>query len=167
VLSYLTQTKQDSSIANFVLYHRRAVNALASMKDKNRYYPMLSQLIGFNYVKVEVVHGVRKEGKSSYSLSKRLNVALNTILTFSDKPLRIAVILGVGLTFASILLAIIMVILYLFSDIEIKGWASLSLLLSFFSGSIITILGMVGLYVGRIFEGVKQRPTYIIQDEIN
>jgi glycosyltransferase involved in cell wall biosynthesis len=166
-LGYLTETKQDRSVANFVCYHRCAVEAMARVKDHNRYYPMLQQLIGFNYSKVEIEHAEREDGKSSYSFSKRLRLAMDTILTFSDKPLRLTVKFGVFLSFVSICLAITMVVLYVFSDVEAEGWASLALLLSFFSGIIISVLGMVGLYVGRTFESVKHRPTYIIHEKIN
>ncbi|PJA07415.1 MAG: glycosyltransferase [Flavobacteriales bacterium CG_4_10_14_0_2_um_filter_32_8] len=166
-LSYLTETKQDKTVANFVVYHRKAIDAMARLKDHNRYYPMLQQMIGFNYAKVEINHAERADGKSSYSFSKRLRLAMDTILTFSDKPLRLTVKFGVLLSFLSICAALTMVVLYFFSDVKSQGWASLALLISFFSGAIISVLGMVGLYVGRTFESVKNRPTYIIQEKIN
>lgn len=166
-LGYLTETKQDRTVANFVCYERKAVDAMAKVKDHNRYYPMLQQLVGFNYAKVEIEHAEREDGKSSYSFSKRLRLAMDTILTFSDKPLRLTVKFGVLLSFLSILGAILMVVLYFFGDVKADGWASLALLISFLSGTIISVLGMVGLYVGRTFESVKQRPTYIVQEEIN
>jgi dolichol-phosphate mannosyltransferase len=167
VLGYLTETNQDRTVANFVCYHRKAVYALALVKDHNRYYPMLQQLIGFNYAKVEIEHAEREDGKSSYSFNKRLRLAINTILTFSDKPLRLAVKFGVLLSLFSVISALVLVIMYFLGDYRTDGWASLALLLSFFSGAIISVLGMVGLYVGRIFESVKQRPTYIINEKIN
>lgn len=167
VLGYLTETKQDRTVANFVCYHRKAVNALALVKDHNRYYPMLQQLIGFNYTKVEINHAEREDGKSSYSFQKKLRLAMDTILTFSDKPLRLSVKFGVLLSILSIFVAIFMVVLYIFSDVIVPGWSSVLLLLTFLSGTIISVLGMVGLYVGRTFESVKQRPTYIINEKIN
>ncbi len=167
VLSYLSETKQDRTVANFVCYQRKAVDAMAKIKDHNRYYPMLQQLVGFNYAKVDIDHAEREDGKSSYSFNKRLRLAIDTILTFSDKPLRLTVKFGVFLSFISICAAITMVVLYFFGDVEVEGWASLALLTSFLSGAIISVLGMVGLYVGRTFESVKQRPTYIIQETKN
>ena len=166
-LSYLTETKQDKTVANFVVYHRKAVDAMARLKDHNRYYPMLQQMIVFSYAKVEINNAERADGKSSYSFSKRLRLAMDTILTFSDKPLRLTVKFGVLLSFLSICAALTMVVLYFFSDVKSQGWASLALLISFFSGAIISVLGMVGLYVGRTFESVKNRPTYIIEEKIN
>lgn len=166
-LGYLTETKQDRTVANFACYHRKAVDAMAQVKDHNRYYPMLQQLVGFNYTKVDIEHAEREEGNSSYSFGKRMRLAMDTILTFSDKPLRLTVKFGVLLSFLSICAAIVMVVLYFFSDVKAEGWASLALMISFFSGLIIAILGVVGLYVGRTFESVKQRPTYIVQQKIN
>ena len=166
-MGYLTETEQDKSVANFVVYHRQAVDAIASLHDHNRYYPMLQQMVGFNYVKIEVEHAQREEGKSSYSFHKRLRLAMNTILTFSDKPLRLTVKFGILLSLLSIIAAIILVVLYIFSDVKAEGWASIVLLMSFFSGTIISVLGMVGMYVGRTFESVKNRPTYIIQERTN
>jgi polyisoprenyl-phosphate glycosyltransferase len=167
ILGYLTETEQDSSVANFVLYHRSVIDALARMHDNNRYYPMLHQLVGFNSTKVEVEHASREEGESSYSIKKRLNLALNTTLSFSDKPLRLIVKFGIFLSFISFCSAIILVILYFLRDVRVAGWASLAMLLSFFSGTTISVLGMVGLYVGRIFDSVKNRPNYIIHKTIN
>lgn len=166
-LGYLTETKQDRTVANFACYQRKAVKAMAQVKDHNRYYPMLQQLVGFNYAKVEIEHAEREEGNSSYSFGKRMRLAMDTILTFSDKPLRLTVKFGVLLSFLSICAAITMVVLYFYSDVIAEGWASLALMISFFSGLIIAVLGVVGLYVGRTFESVKQRPTYIVQETIN
>mgnify|MGYP003143718739 FL=1 len=167
VLSYLTETNQDNTVANFVCYNRKAVEAMKLIGDSNRYYPMLQQLVGFNYAKVSIQHAEREDGKSSYSMKKRLKLAINTILTFSDKPLRLTVKMGVLLSFLSVLAALALVTMYFLGDYRTDGWASLALLLSFFSGTIISVLGMVGLYVGKIFETVKNRPTYIINETIN
>jgi len=167
VMSYLTETDQDASVANFALYSRKAVNALNEMHDYNRYYPMMAQWIGFRAVKVKIQHAQREDGKSSYSFRKRLSLAIDTMLMFSDKPLRLAIKAGVYLSLASIIAAMVLVLLYITGDVSAPGWMSLALLICFFSGSIISVLGIVGLYVGRIFETVKMRPTYLIDHELN
>jgi dolichol-phosphate mannosyltransferase len=167
LMSYLTETNQDPSVANFVLYSRRAVDAMAQIGDYRRYYPILPQLIGFDYATVVVVHAERPEGNSSYSIKARLNLAVDTILNFSNKPLRLAVKFGVLLSFLSILAAFVLVGLYAVGNINVQGWTSLALLLSFFSGAIVSVLGMVGLYVGQIFESVKNRPSYIVRESLN
>jgi len=162
LMGYLTGTEQDSAVANFVLFKRNAVDALAEMNDYNRYYPMMIQWVGFNKAKVDIKHAERDIGGSSYSLKKRISLALDAILAFSDKPLRLTLKFGVLMSMLSILVAVILIWIHFTSERVVAGWTSLAVLLSFFSGIIISILGMVGLYVGKTFESVKRRPTYII-----
>jgi dolichol-phosphate mannosyltransferase len=167
-LSYLTDTHQDSSIANFALYHRKVVDALKSMNDYNRYYPTMIHWVGFRLTKLEIEHAERNDGKkSSYNFRKRLTLAFDTIVSFSDKPLRLTVKLGLIISAITALLAIALVVRYFMVDVEVSGWTSMFLSFWFLSGLIITILGMVGIYVGKIFEKVKGRPTYIIDEIIN
>ena len=166
-MSYLTETDQDASVANFVLYSRKAVDALSRMHDYNRYYPMMAQWIGFRSSKVNIQHAERADGKSSYSYGKKIKLAMDTMLMFSDKPLRLTVKAGVYLSCASLVAALVLIIHYITSDVSAPGWMSLALLICFFSGSIISVLGIVGLYVGRIFETVKTRPTYLIDQQVN
>jgi dolichol-phosphate mannosyltransferase len=167
-LSYLTDTQQDASIANFAIYHRRVVDALASMNDFKRYYPTMIQWVGYRLTKLEIEHAERSDGKkSSYNFRKRLSLAFDTIISFSDKPLRLSVKLGLLISVVTALLAIALVIRYFFVDVEVSGWISSFLSFWFLSGLIITILGMVGIYVGKIFETVKNRPTYIVAKKLN
>lgn len=167
-LSYLTDTQQDATVANFAVYHRKVVDALKSMHDYNRYYPTMIHWIGFRLTKLEIDHAERTDGKkSSYNFRKRLTLAFDTIVSFSDKPLRLTVKLGLVISALTALLAIALVIRYFMADVEVSGWTSMFLSFWFLSGLIITILGMVGIYVGKIFEKVKGRPTYIIGETIN
>ena len=162
LMGYLTGTEQDSAVANFVLFKRKVVDTLAEMNDYNRYYPMMIQWVGFNKAKVDIKHAERDIGGSSYSFKKRISLALDAILAFSDKPLRLTLKFGVLVSILSILVAAILVWVHFTGERNVPGWTSLAVLLSFFSGIIISILGMVGLYVGKTFESVKRRPTYII-----
>jgi len=168
VLTYLTDTYQDPSIANFAIYHRRVVDALKSMGDYSRYYPTMNQWVGFSRTKLEIRHAQREDGKrSSYSFVKRLNLAFDTIISFSNKPLRLTVKLGVLMTLIAIFTALVLVINYFVGRPYVSGWASTFLSLWFLAGLIITILGMIGVYVGKIYETVKSRPTYIVREKIN
>lgn len=168
VLSYLTDVKQDPTVAHFMLLHRKVINALKQIGDYHRSYPMLVKWVGFRVTKVEIEHAEREDGKSSsYSFKKRLNLAVNTILSFSDKPLRLIVNLGLFISLIAVLIAISQIFLYLKGGITVQGWTSLFIALSFFSGLIITTLGVIGLYLGKVFESMKGRPTYIISESIN
>lgn len=167
-LSYLTDTHQDPSLANFALYHRRVVEALKNMHDYNRYYPTMIHWVGFRLAKLEIEHAERTDGKkSSYSFRKRLTLAFDTIVSFSDKPLRLTVKLGILISAITAIFAVALVVRYFMVDMEVSGWTSMFLSFWFMSGLIITILGMVGIYVGKIFEKVKDRPTYIVGETVN
>ena len=168
ILSYLTDTDLDASIANFALYHRKVVDALKSMNDYYRYYPTMIHWIGFKMAKLDIQHASREDGiKSSYNFKKRLTLAFNTIISFSDKPLRLTVKLGLLISLISTIFAILLIILYFLDENSVSGWSSTFASLWFLSGLMITILGMVGIYVGKIFENVKGRPTYIVGERLN
>ncbi len=167
IFSYLTDTKQDSSIANFGIYHRKVIAAMLSMKDHIRYFPTMSQWVGFRKAYLPVVHAAREDGKSSYTFSKLLELAFNNMVAFSDKPLRIAVKLGLYLSLFALLIGIFYLYKYANGEIIVPGYASLIVSLWLLSGIIISILGVVGIYIGKTFERVKDRPVYIIDKKIN
>jgi dolichol-phosphate mannosyltransferase len=167
VLSYLTETEQNAEVANFGIYNRRVVNAILSMKDKTRYFPTMVKWVGFPRTEIEVTHSAREKGKSAYKFKSLLRLAMNTILSFSDKPLRLTVTLGVYISAISFLFAIYIFIKALLGKIEIIGYSSLIISIWFLSGVVITLLGMLGLYVGRTFDQVKDRPVFIVEQTIN
>jgi dolichol-phosphate mannosyltransferase len=167
VFSYLTDTEQDASIANFGIYNKKVIEAVLSMKDYIRYFPTMVQWVGFNSAKVVVKHSNRLEGKSSYSFSKLLKLAFNNIITFSDKPLRIMVKIGSFISAISFLIGVFYLYKYFTDQIKILGFSSIILTLTFLSGIIIFTLGLVGIYVGKSFEQSKNRPYYIIQKKLN
>jgi len=167
VFSYLTDTKQDSSIANFGIYHKNTIAAMLSMKDSIKYFPTMMQWVGFKKTKIEVRHGRRTSGKSSYSLSALLKLASNNIVAFSNKPLKLVVKLGFVIVIVSILIAAFYITKWFMGDIVIMGYSSLIVSLWLLSGIHISILGMVGIYIGKIFERTKDRPIYIVKEKIN
>lgn len=163
IFSYLTDTKQDSAVANFGIYKREVIEAIKLMKDYYRVFPILVQWVGFNKSYMDVEHSPRFEGKSSYTTIKLLQLAFDMIISFSEKPLRIGMKLGLIVSVFSILLSVYYLIWYLTGNILVPGYASLAILISFSTGLIITFLGLVGAYVGKISLQVKQRPNYIIK----
>lgn len=167
LFSYLTGTKQDPSIANFGIYNRKVIQAILEMGDYIRFFPTMSQWVGFKRAYVDVDHGERDDGKSSYSFGKLLDLALNNIIAFSDKPLRLTVKLGLSISFISAIIGILYLYRYFSGEIEVQGFSSLIISIWFLSGMIIFILGIVGIYIGKTFEKVKERPIFIIKDKIN
>lgn len=167
VFGYLTDTEQDSSIANFGIYHRNVIDAILSMKDYIRYFPTMVQWVGFSKTKLEVKHQEREEGDSGYSFKALLNLAFNNIIAFSDKPLRLAVKFGIFIALLAGLLGGFYLYKYIIGDIQVLGFSSLIISIWFLSGVTISILGLIGMYIGKVFEKVKSRPLYIIDKKIN
>lgn len=162
-LGYLTGAQQDASVANFGIYSKDVIKAVIDLPEKIKYFPTMVKWVGFSTAYVEVEHASRKEGKSNYNLKKLLNLALDIILAYSDKPLRLIIKFGMGVALTSFLFAITSIIAKLTGVFTVSGYASIITSIWFLSGCIILTLGVVGLYVGKTFEGVKNRPTYIIE----
>lgn len=167
VFSFLTDTVQDSSVANFGIYHRKVVDAVVSMGDRVRFFPTMTQWVGFRKAYLPVKHDERASGKSSYSWSKLIELAFNNIISFSDKPLRLTVRLGLIMSVIAILLGVAYLYLYFTNQIKQLGFASIIISITFFSGLIIFILGIIGIYLGKTFEQVKGRPAHIIDQKLN
>ena len=166
-LGYLTGSEQDESVANFGIYNRNVVNAVVSMRESIRYFPTMVKWVGFKSTKVNVKHDERNEGESSYNLKRLINLALDIILAYSDKPIRLLIKTGLLISGISVLVALIYFIKWLKGDALVLGYTSLIISLWLLSGIILSTLGIIGLYVGKTFEGVKNRPIYIIDKRTN
>ena len=143
--------------ADFRLLSRRVLDALAQYPEKNLYLRGIIPQIGFPSTTVDDVISPRTAGHSKYSLSKMLTLALNGITSFSVKPLY--AILWLGIIFLLISLGIGVYVIYsLIMHTAVHGWASLMLSIWMVGGFILISLGVIGLYLGRIFNEVKARP---------
>ncbi|WP_310391069.1 glycosyltransferase family 2 protein [Hymenobacter sp.] len=167
VLSYLTETPQDPAVANFGIYHRRVITAVLTMRESIRYFPTMVRWVGFRPGYLAVTHAERPAGRSSYGLSQRLHQGLDILLAYSDKPLRLAVKLGLLLSSGAFLFVPITLLRYWTGRIDQPGYTSLIISIWFFSGLLLSVLGMVGLYIGKTFEQVKNRPLYIVDEEVS
>ena len=125
------------------------------------------QWVGFRKCYLAVQHSERFEGKSSYNFKGLFRLALNTILAFSDKPLRLTAKAGFFIALLSFLISIIYLFMYLPGHITVIGFTSMILSMWFLAGIIMMILGMVGIYIGKVFEKVKERPTFIVAESKN
>lgn len=123
--------------------------------------------VGFKSVKIDVQHAEREIGTTSYNFKRLLYLAMDIILAYSDKPIRLTIKLGVLISLFSLIMAVITLIQYLLGQIIIPGYARSIISIWFLSGLLIMTLGVVGLYVGKTFESVKRRPIYIIDYEHN
>lgn len=162
VLSYLTETKQDPAIANFGIYHRKVVVAVLAMRESIRYFPTMVRWVGFRAGSLAVAHAERSEGVSSYNLRRLINLALDIILAYSDKPLRLTVKLGLSISAVAFIMVLVTLLRYSLGHAWEPGYISLIISIWFFAGLILSVLGMVGLYIGKTFEQVKNRPIYLV-----
>jgi glycosyltransferase involved in cell wall biosynthesis len=166
-LSYMTETNQDSTIANFGIYNRKVISAINRMEDHIRFFPTMVKWVGFKLTSIEIIHAERSVGETSYNFKKLLKLATDTTLSFSDKPLRLTIKVGMMISILSFIFALYNLYLFTQGAILITGWTSLIISIWFLSGLIIAIIGTVGLYIGKIFEKVKNRPVYILDKKIN
>ncbi|MEM1123697.1 MAG: glycosyltransferase family 2 protein [Bacteroidota bacterium] len=167
VLFFLTGNKLDHTVANFGLYHRKVIDAICSSNEYIRFFPTQVNWVGFHQTSITINHGEREEGESSYTFTKLLKLALDIMLSNSDKPLRLAVQLGFFISMLSGFSSIVLLVQWFRGAITVTGYASTLLSIWFLSGLIISVLGITGLYIGKIFEQVKGRPNYIIDETIN
>lgn len=167
VFSYLTETKQDASVANFGIYNRKVIDAVLSMGDAMRYFPTQIQWVGFKRAYLPIHHDERAEGKSTYNLSRLFRLAFDTIISFSDKPMRLMVKMGLFVTLASFIVGIVFLVRYCMGEIEVLGFTSLIISLWLLGGIIISLIGVVGIYLGKLFEKAKDRPTFIVNQKLN
>jgi glycosyltransferase involved in cell wall biosynthesis len=166
MFSFLTDTRQDSSVANFGIYHHKVIAAILAMRDHIRYFPAMAQWVGFKRHYLPVKHAVCNR-KSSYSFIKMLKLAFNSMIAFSDKPLRLVVYLGLIISLASFCLSVYYFIMHFTGKIQVMGFVSIMLSIWLLGGIIIFILGITGIYIGKIFDRVKARPLFIITDKVN
>jgi dolichol-phosphate mannosyltransferase len=165
-LGYLTGSEQDKSIANFGIYNKKVITAVNSMRESIRYFPTMIQWVGFRVAKVNVDHNERLDGNSSYNFGRLINLALDIILAYSVKPIKLLIKFGLMISALSIIIAVFYLIKWFKGDVVVLGYTSLIVSIWLLSGVIISTLGIIGLYLGKTFEGVKQRPLYIISKKI-
>ncbi len=165
-LAWLTGSEQDESIANFGIYHRKVVNEIIGMRESIRYFPTMVKWVGFRQTAIPVVHAENGERGSAYNLKRLFNLALDIMLAYSDKPIRLTVKLGFLVALTGFLFAIYTLYRFIDGDIIVAGYASLIISIWMLTGFLLITLGMVGLYIGKTFEGVKNRPIYIIEKRV-
>lgn len=165
VFYLMSGIKQDPSIGNFGVYNRKIIDSILKMRENNWYFPTMVHWVGFNQSTFNVKHGVSTNKRSNYFFKSKFRLGLNTLLAFSDKPLRLTVKFGLLVAFIGFLFALITLIRYFSGAIEVPGYASMIVSLWILFGCLLTTIGIVGLYVGKTFEGVKKRPRYIIDQK--
>lgn len=163
IYSFATDSKYDPAICNFSIASRKVIDSYCSMRETHRAYVAYIKWLGFRQTYIDVEHNDRHEGKSSYNFKKRMKLAMEILVSQSDKVLKFTVTLGFIITLIS-LIGIVFLIAHYFVNHTLSGWTSTIVLLCFFGGIFEMSIGLVGIYVGNIFMQSKQRPLYIIRD---
>lgn len=167
LLNWLSGADYDYRTANFGIYSRAVIDAVRSMGDRARFFPVMVRWTGFKRTSIPVRHDARGNGGSSYTLRKLLKLALDIMLSYSDKPLRLVATTGIVISLVAIAMTAFSLYRYLHGDVTVAGYTSLIASMWLLAGVLLFCMGIIGLYVGRVFEAVKSRPMFIVRERIN
>ena len=167
VLNRLSDVAINPNSADFRLISCRVANVLSEgFTERNMFLRGLFSLIGFKQVSVEYIAEKRAAGVSKYSLSRMVQLALSGILSFSTKPLQIGIFIGASLALVAFLLMIVTMLNFFIDRSLPSGWTTVVTLLLLFNGVQLIVIGVLGTYVGGIYDEVKRRPRYIVDEKI-
>lgn len=163
LLNKLSDIKLEQGSADFRLISGGAIAQLKSFNEFDLFYRGLIKWIGFKQISIEYLPESRLTGNTKYTYKKMISFGLNGFTSFSTKPLYFAAYIGLFLSFLSILY-IPYVFYVLYTGAEIQGWASVIVTIVFFGGLNLMILGIIGIYLSKLFNQSKNRPHYIIKE---
>jgi dolichol-phosphate mannosyltransferase len=166
IFRYLAGTSYDPQHGNFSIISRKVLNDFRSLQENLRFYGGVLAWLGYPRAAVPAQHGRRFAGQSVYSMASRFRLAASIILAHSDKPLRISIGLGLVMAFTSFMYGIYIIFLALRGELPIEGWASLIVSIYFVGGIILVVLGIIGIYVGKMYNETKRRPLYVVSERI-
>ena len=163
VLNKVSDTPMPSNAGDFRLLDRRVVDAFLQMPERNRYLRGMFSWLGFRQVGVPYACAPRHSGSSTYTLRRMVRFANDALLSFSTWPLRVGLQVGFIISAVSILFGLVTIAMRINSD-TVPGWATLVVVVSFLGGVQLTLLGVMGAYIGRIYDEVKGRPLFVLRD---
>lgn len=165
VLKKLTGYEYPSNIATLRLMNRRVTDAYLCFCEKTPFLDGLQFWLGFKRHFVPITHQFRKAGKSSYNFKRRLVMATNSIISFSDLPLRMTVYGGIFVALCGFLYALVVIYQKLFMDVQ-AGFSSIVSIIIFLGGVQMLVIGLASLYIGRILKEVQNRPLYVVREKV-
>ncbi len=165
-INALSSTKIKAGVADFRLLDRRVVKQLNALKERGRFVRGLISWVGFNEAEIHYTPNPRFAGRTKYSLGKMLHLAVDAISSFSTAPLRMSFYAGLAVNVLCLLLMGYAFYNKMHEDKDLTQWASTFLTMLFLSGIQLLMIGVIGMYVGKIFEEVKHRPVYVTEEEL-
>jgi glycosyltransferase involved in cell wall biosynthesis len=166
-LNKLTGDNTPLNVATLRIMSRRFVNSYNELTEKTRYIPGLESWIGYKKEFIPIESHERKGGKSSYNFKKRVNMALESIISFSDLPLRWSAYGGIAIAVIGFFILFVLSFMKLYFVDFKSGYVSTVALILFIGGIQIYVVGLASIYIGRILKEVQNRPLYIIKEKIN
>ncbi len=167
VFDALSGTTSDSAIANFGIYSRRAIEAIKSRPEQSTFFPLAVDWIGFPRTTLEIEHSEREEGDSSYSWLHKASLGIDALIGNSNRPLHLSIRLGMLMAVLSFLVGIAFTVQKLAFGVSVEGWTALMVTMVFLFGLLFINLGVVGIYLGKVFDESKQRPLYLVEADTN
>jgi dolichol-phosphate mannosyltransferase len=167
VLRAVSPVDIPTDTGDFCLMDRKVVDQLIALPERNRYIRGLRAWVGFRQTSVQFERAPRFAGEPKYTFRKSLGLGVNGIISFSKAPLRLATWLGMLVSLMSFVLVIVFVIEKLTRGFDIRGWASTVVIILFLGGVQLLTIGIIGEYLSRIYDEVKQRPLYVVRETDN
>jgi dolichol-phosphate mannosyltransferase len=167
IYNWLGDISADNSIANFSISSRDVIGNVNRFRERNRCFPLFLNEVGFPKTTIDVEHAERYAGRSAYSFSRLFDFAVQNIVARSNKPLRLSIRFGFLLALLSLLYGSFTIVRYFTHNITVEGWTTLAVLISFLGGLGFANLGILGLYLGKVFDEVKGRPMYCVEMSLN
>ena len=164
LINSMTPIEMPTDTGEFRLMDRKVCDAVNRLGEKNRYIRGLVSWVGFKQTAYEYVRVSRFAGETKYPIKKMISFAMDAITAFSYKPLKLATSIGFVISVCSFVYMLFVLWQAIFTDSTVTGWASTMGLILFTQGIVLMILGLMGEYIGRIFEEIKNRPVYIVRE---
>jgi glycosyltransferase involved in cell wall biosynthesis len=166
IMNKLSDVKLDPGSADFRLVDQRVAEIIRNTNESNLFIRGFVSWMGFRQHRITYHAASRHSGKTKYSFRKMISFALNGITSFSIKPLRFSIVMGMLISFFAFIYAMYAVVLYMFfPEHAVAGWASVLVSVLFMGGIQLLFLGVLGEYLGKLFMQSKNRPTYIVKEK--
>ncbi len=164
IMNMLVETEFKNGASDFRVFNTKVRDAILSLGEYHRFSKGIFSWVGFNVHYMEYRADERNSGETKWSLGKLIKYAVSGIVAFSTAPLKMAIYIGSGATVVSLIYLIVTVIRKLTSHINVDGFTQLVILITFFAGITLFTLGIIGEYIAKIYQQVKNRPIYIAKD---